>query len=140
MIPQSRGIFVWGDPVNKLCQQWSIAAFDSSGYFYGTGVPWSSADVYVLEAPNDPLSVVAAESFPYSRDSVRAGIGDTVFFRGQNGFFGAWTITDIVGGLDAQLSGVWYFKAGGDGDFTKAIVDGGESAYRTDAADDCTRF
>ena len=128
-ITESVGIFVWGDSFNQLCHQWSIARQDASGWFYGTSVPWSSADVFVLEAPGDPLAVVTAESFEYTAGSVNADIGDTVFFRGRNGFFGAWTITGITGGSDAVLTGQWYFKVGGGGDFTGEILDGGESLY-----------
>lgn len=129
LITESVGIFVWGDEVNQLCHQWSVAAFDQSGWFYGTSRPWSSADVYVLPAPNDPLAVVAAESFNYTNGSVEAEEGDTVFFRGRNGFFGAWTISEIGGTDDAVLSGTWHFKAGGGGDFTGAIVAGGTAEY-----------
>ena len=128
-IPESRGIFVWGDSINQLCQQWSVARFDQSGWFYGTSNPTSSADVYVLAAPNDPLSVVAAENFDYTTGAVEAHEGDTVFFRGRNGFFGAWTITVVEGDRDAVLTGEWYFKAGGGGDFTRTVVDGGTSDY-----------
>jgi hypothetical protein len=94
-IPESRGIFVWGDSSNLLCQQWSGATFNQSGWFYGSSFSTSTADVYVLAAPNDPLAVVAAENFAYTRDAVQASVGDTVFFRGRNGFFGAWTINVI---------------------------------------------
>ena len=130
-VVDSVGIFVWGEPLNQLCQQWSIALFERSGWFYGTSNPTSSADVYVLAAPADPLTVVAAENFPYSSGSVQAFEGDTVFFRGRNGFFGAWTIESIEGALGATLSGTWYFKAGGGGDFTSAFVSGGLSTYDT---------
>jgi hypothetical protein len=128
-VTESVGIFVWGDGVNQLCQQWSVARNDQSGWFYGTRNPTSSADTYVLAAPNDPFSVVAAESFNYTTDTVEAHEGDTVFFRGRNGFFGAWTITEVSGSDGAVLSGNWYFKAGGGGDFTGAIVAGGSSDY-----------
>ena len=128
-IPESRGILVWGDSINQLCQQWSVALFDQSGWFYGTNNSWSSADVYVLAAPNDPLSVVAAKNFDYVTGAVQAHEGDTVFFRGRNGFFGAWTITVVEGDRDAVLTGEWYFKAGGGGDFTRTVVDGGTSDY-----------
>jgi len=30
-IRESRGIFVWGESLNQLCQQWSVARFDQSG-------------------------------------------------------------------------------------------------------------
>jgi hypothetical protein len=139
LIVESDGIFVWGDSINKLCQQWSVARNDQSGWFYGGRYSSSSADVYVLAAPNDPLSVVAAENFDYTRDSVQASEGDTVFFRGRNGFFGAWTIFDVDGTHDAVLSGRWYFRAGGGGDFTGPIVAGGESNYDL-STDFCTEY
>ena len=128
-VVDSVGIFLWGEPLNQLCQQWSIAVFEQSGWFYGTSNPTSSADVYVLNAPADPLTVVAAENFPYSNGSVQALEGDTVFFRGRNGYFGAWTIEAIEGGIGGTLSGTWYFKAGGGGDFTSTFVNGGVSRY-----------
>jgi len=83
-----------------------------------------------LAAPNDPISDVAAENFDYATRAVEAREGDTVFFRGRNGFFGAWTITLVEGdNKDAVLTGEWYFKAGGGGDFTSAVADGGTSNY-----------
>jgi hypothetical protein len=129
-ITESVGIFIWGDSNNQLCHQWSLASNDRSGWFYGTSYSWSSADVYVLAAPSDPLAVVSAENFDFTTGSVEAREGDTVFFRGRNGFFGAWSITDVEGSsMDAVLSGSWYFKAGGGGDFTSAVVAGGASNY-----------
>ena len=130
-VPESYGILIWGDSPNELCQQWSVAGYDESGWFYGSVNPSSSADVYVLPAPQDPLAVVAAENFEYTADSVHAQEGDTVFFRGRNGFFGAWTIREIEGAQNAVLSGDWYFKAGGGGDFTGTLVNGGTATYDT---------
>ena len=124
-IPESRSDWIWGDSINWLCQQWSKNTSDS-GFFYGTNFPWSNADVYVLEATSDPLAVVAAENFAYTADSVRASEGETVFFRGRNGFFGAWTIDEIDDQTQNLLSGTWYFKAGGSGDFTGTSMVGSE--------------
>ena len=121
-IPESRGNWTWGDNINGLCQQWSAARFEVSGWFYGSSFSWSSADVYVLKAPADPFSVIAAENFTYTDDSVEAEEGDTVFFRGRNGYFGAWTIVEIEGQVEATLSGVWYFNSGGGGDFTLPVI------------------
>jgi hypothetical protein len=131
-ITESVGIFVWGDNPNHLCQQWSIAKNDQSGWFYGTNFPWSSADVYVLPAPNDPLAIVAAENLAFTQGTLEAFEGDTVFFRGRNGFFGAWTIEEIAGREDALISGTWYFKSGGGGNFTGDVVNGGTSNYDPD--------
>ena len=97
---------------------------DESGWFYGSNVPWSSADVFVVKSMTDPLSVVAAENFNYTTGALPAEVGDTVFFRGRNGFFGAWSIENIEGGGGGNLSGTWYFIAGGGGDFTRAVEAG----------------
>ena len=132
-IPESRGHWVWGDSVNSLCQQWSAARHEVSGWFYGTSFPWSSADVFVLKAPVDPLTIIAAENFSYTNDSVEAFEGDTVFFRGRNGFFGAWQISDIKGAsIDSTLSGTWYFISGGGGDFTREIRASNQPIIRDD--------
>ncbi len=85
-IPESRGDWVWGDSVNKLCHQWSNGGSNLYAWFYGTNVSWSSADIYVLKPTTDPLSVIAAENFDYTSGSLLAMVGDTVFFRGRNGF------------------------------------------------------
>ena len=69
----------------------------------------------------DPLSVVAAENFNYTTGALAADEGDTVFFLGRNGFFGAWSIENIEGREGGNLSGTWYFVAGGGGDFTRAV-------------------
>ena len=122
-IIEAQGIWVWGSAVNKLCQQWSVALHDQSGWFYGTSNSWSSADVYVLKAPQSPLSVTAAENFEYEKSSVEAFEGDTVFFRGRNGYYGAWYIEKIDGQVGAILSGTWYFKLDGGGDFTRVVGD-----------------
>ena len=131
-IEESVGIFVWGLPSNQLCQQWSVAVYERSGWFYGSDYFWSSADVFVLKAPEDPLSVAAAEDFEFTSASVEAHEGDTVFFRGKDGSYGAWAISDIEGREDAVLYGRWYFKPDGGGDFTGPIVAGGASQYATE--------
>ncbi len=132
-IPESRSNWIWGDSVNWLCQQWSSRTADS-GWFYGTSFPWSNSDVFVLESPSDPLAVVAAENFAYTTDSVFASEGDTVFFRGRNGFFGAWTIGQIDDPTQKLLSGTWYFKAGGSGNFTRELVEGTEPIQQGDCS------
>ena len=131
-VTESRGHWIWGDSVNVLCHQWSIAGYYYSGWFYGSNVSWSSADVYVLDAGTDPLSIVAAENFDFTAGSARAEVGDTVFFRGINGFFGAWTIVEINGDPDTRptMSGIWFFRADGGGDFTGELKAGEEELRR----------
>lgn len=127
-VTESRGQWIWGDSVNVLCHQWSRGGFNTHGWFYGTNVSWSSADIYVLGQETDPLSIIAAENFDFTVGSALAQVGDTVFFRGRNGFFGAWTIGEIVGDDDdavtSTMSGTWYFRADGGGDFTGERMEG----------------
>ena len=106
---------VWGDGVNVLCALWSFP-----GFFYGTNSGFSSADVAVVPY-SDPLSVNDAESLTYSQEPVYAQPGQTVIFRGRNGFFGAWSIDDIS--ADGKLYGTWYFRSDGGGDFTTELAD-----------------
>lgn len=123
---ESYSEWIWGDSSNALCQMWSIAVWGQRGWFYGRKYPWSTVDVFVLESTIDPLSINAAENFDYTSDTVSANVGDTVFFKGRNGYYGAWTITAIDGtpDEDATLSGIWYFRPGGGGDFTRELAPG----------------
>lgn len=122
-IEESYVDWIWGDAGNWLCQQWSSRT-QKSGWFYGSSYPWSSVDVFVLSSPGDPLSVVAAENFAYTSGFEFAFEGDPVFFRGRNGFFGAWTIDNIDDDTRETLSGTWYFKPSGGGNFTGELVEG----------------
>jgi len=117
-VPESYGYWIWGDSVNKLCQQWSLNIPGASGWFYGTDSLTSTVDVYVLKAPSNRLTVNNAESFEYTTGTVKAFEGDTVFFRGNNGYYGAWYIKNIEGDT---LTGTWYFQTNGGGDFTGGI-------------------
>lgn len=107
--------FIWGDGVNGLCQGWSMP-----GWFYGTESSTSSADVTVLIYP-ELRELRDAESLNYRSDYVFARPGDTVVFRGRNGFFGAWKIDEVS--EDRRLYGTWYFRSGGGGDFTADLVE-----------------
>jgi len=89
-----------------------------------------------MESMTNPLSVVAAENFNYTTGTLPAKAGDTVFFRGRNGFFGAWSIENIEGREGGNLSGTWYFIAGGGGDFTRAVKAGDTPIQQGD----CTKF
>ncbi len=116
-IPEGSGNWIWADNDNCLCQQWSAANIDSSGWFYGSKYPWSNADVYVFKGSADPLNVIDANHFEYSDEAVLAYKGDTIFFKGKKGVLGAWHITNIKSG---RLSGTWYISGDGNGDFTLA--------------------
>jgi hypothetical protein len=121
-LPESSGWYCWGDGVHNLCQGWSYRTADS-GWFYGTSYGWSNADIYVAHGLADPTTVYNAETFTYSAGVDWANEGDTVFFRGRNGYYGAWTIVRI----DPQpgvpipagfLTGKWLFQTDGTGCFT----------------------
>ena len=121
-LPESTGLFYWGDGIHDLFQQWSARVTDSSGWFYGsTYSGTSNADVYVYRQLTDPTTVTNAEVFPYTDVVDWAGEGDSVFFRGTNGYYGAWRIDSIdplPGGPPyAELDGRWYFQDDGSGCF-----------------------
>jgi hypothetical protein len=124
-LPEATVTFYWGDGAHDLYQQWSVAN-KTSGWFYGsTYVGTSNADVYTYSGLTDPTMVTNAESFTYNDSAVMASEGDCVFFRGTNGFYGAWridTIDPLPGQVPpyAELNGQWYFQDNGTGNFSQA--------------------
>ncbi|MCZ6767147.1 MAG: PEP-CTERM sorting domain-containing protein [bacterium] len=112
---ESSGRFFWGDGINDLYQEWSTANPHSSGWFYASNYSGSNADIYVYTGLTDPTTVIDATLFSYTTSgAVRASEGDTVFFRGTNGYYGAWRLDDFSQSyLDAQ----WYFQDDGSGNF-----------------------
>lgn len=116
-VPESGDNFSWGDGVNNLYQQWSIAAFNYSGWFYASDTSaYSNADVFVYSGLTDISLAGDASLFDYqTAGAVQAAEGDTVFFRGINGFYGAWKIDSIAGFEEfgaypyGYLTGTWYF-------------------------------
>ena len=121
---ESSGPYSWGDGSNNLFQEWSVAG-SSAGWFYGSNYSSTNTDVYVSYGLADPLSVSDASVFAYGSSYAYAREGDTVFFRGTNGYYGAWSITaiDSPGGslsYNTWLSGTWYFQTDGSGDFSSS--------------------
>lgn len=113
---------VWGDGLNDLRHIWSVGDGVHSGYAYGTWVGESNVDIYNAGVV-DPLTVTDASAFIYSQTYVEFMEGETMFFRGLNGFYGAWTIDDmylnpVSGGPATLLDARWYFVPGGGSDFT----------------------
>jgi len=110
--------YYWGDGVNDLYSFWSTASQSGgNGWFYGSSYSGSSnADVYVYPNLTDPTTVNDASVFLYSTGYVYAEEGDTVFFRGLNGYYGVWRIDDIIPGDPPNvfpytyLYGQWYFQ------------------------------
>lgn len=121
-LPESGGPFTCGDGVHDLFQDWSVYNPQSSGWFYGSTYPWSNADVYVYRGLADPTQVTNADTFSYTSGVDWASEGDCVFYRGTNGYYGAWridAITPLSGGPPyAELDGQWYFQDDGSGDFS----------------------
>jgi hypothetical protein len=123
-VPESANdLFQWGDGVHNLAQAWSSAERNSKGWFYGTRhSSFSNADVYNAGVI-DPTTVTHAALFPYSINPVLATEGETVFFRGANGYFGAWRIDNIYKLNDTQtspvanLDGEWFFQDNGSSSF-----------------------
>ncbi len=85
--------------------------------------------VYFYPGLTDPTTISDATLFSYDTQFTRGfngtSEGGTVFFRGLNGYYGAWRIDDIypddfdpIPGIgDAYLDGQWYFQDDGTGSF-----------------------
>lgn len=110
----------WGDGLHNLTQQWSIALFGQSGWFYGSAYGWSNADVFNAGPwlANSDLS-----TFAYTDRPVKGAVGDLILFRGVNGYYGAWRIDAINpagnhGNIPYFLNGQWYFQTDHTADFS----------------------
>lgn len=136
----SQDPFYWGDGVNDLFQEWSVNRSSCCGWFYGSSYSISNADVYVFSGLAGPTTIADASIFDYVDSSTQtspgpygpswaawAQEGDTVFFHGVNGYYGAWYIEDIyydpANPMDyASLDGTWYFQDNGSANFTNSNV------------------
>ena len=99
-----------------LYQEWSIYFEGQSGWFYGSAHPIeSNADIFIYRDLTDPTAIRDAAAFQFSTQVEPAQPGDTVFFRGLNGYYGAWRIDSID--PYNRLSGEWYFQDDGTGCF-----------------------
>jgi hypothetical protein len=123
----------WGDGSNNLHTKWSTHDWylGGDGWFYGTGSSWAqtNADIYVYDNLSNPTSIADASVFAYSGHwAVLAHSGDTVFFKGTNGYYGAWCIETIIPGNPINvapytyLSGQWYFQDDGTPNFGGSAV------------------
>ena len=125
------GSYYWGDGVNDLFQEWSANTMlpegsgINYGWFYASNYSNSNADVYLYSGLADISTITDASIFSYTTaDAILGGEGDTVFFRGTNGYYGAWRIDDIyvnpAGNVFPYtfLTGQWYFQDDGTGNFS----------------------
>jgi len=117
-VPESVVNFTWGDGTNSLSQEWSVNNVNSSGYVYG------SANLGVFNKGHVAVTAVAnADTFPYATSPILFTEGDSVFFHGANGYYGAWHVDDVypTGRTTlpyANLNGTWYFQNDHSGNFT----------------------
>jgi len=150
-----QGQIKWGSEGNKLCSSWSIARFHPlfpfSGWFEIYNAAFedrvSDLEMYVLKPPQKITDINNAEEFTFetaesladegATPSIEVFEGETIIFRGTNGYYGAWEIMDIKGSsIDATLTGKWYFiKTKGSSDFTSSLEVSPESFEAS--ADDC---
>jgi hypothetical protein len=115
-IPESSS-FTWGDGFNDLTADWSAHQSSGDGWFYGSSYA-GNVDFYIYPGLSDPTSISLSEwtTFAYSDGYALANQGDTVFFRGTNGYYGAWYIGEIYANPAGDvypysfLNGTWYFN------------------------------
>ncbi len=119
--------YTWGDGdgINDLATQWSRGfAPGCAGpiYIYASGYGWG-LDFYVATGLTDPTTIQDAAGFTYDTglSTGTATKGDTVFFRGSNGYYGAWRIDDVYPFDPFLLYGQWYFQSAGTGNFFSPI-------------------
>jgi len=118
----------FGDGTNNLYVVWIILDEDTAR-FYGTHIPAGAngnVDVYSVADMTDPTTVDNGDMLQYTDGMWSTNEGSTAFFRGTNGYYGAWAITDIV---DDRLYGTWYFVTDGTGDFTGTLVANTETTW-----------
>lgn len=123
--PESTDVH-WG-PSEQFVTHWSIAGFNHSGWLYGTDYQddfGADFDLAVLNGVTDITSITDASQYSYSAAAVQAAIGDTILMRNQDGYYGAWVITNIFGFVDMDtdplgyLDAEWYFLTDGSVNFS----------------------
>lgn len=116
----------WG-PSEQFSTHWSVAWFNSAGWFYGTDYQddfGATFDLVVLNGVSDISNITDASLYSYTSDAVFAAIGDTILMRNSNGYYGAWIINNIFGFVDfdsphlGYLDAEWYFLSDGSADFS----------------------
>jgi len=129
---QEAHLFTWGNSNENIQSSWSLAALSpidgvQSVWAYGSNRSWASnADIYIYSGPADITSITNAATFNYSSQPQEANIGDAIFFRGLNNFYGAWKINSFSiikpdeDPMDWALfmTGKWYFQDNGTDNFS----------------------
>lgn len=127
-VPPLVQTFTWGTAPNALTGGISYMS-PTLLWIYGDRITWGppsgiNADVY-RAGPIDPTSVMDATVFPFSDPDFpvsSVGVGDCVFFRGDNGYYGAWVITAINGDIQTlTVDFDWYYQTDGTGNFNMPL-------------------
>ena len=102
-------------------------------------------EMYILKSPQkitdvsnaEEFTFQTAESFGEGTTSIEVAEGETIIFRGNNGYYGALEIMSFEGSMnEATLTGKWYFiKTKGSSDFTGSLEASPESFEAS--PDDC---
>lgn len=124
----------WGDGVHNLTAQWQYHTSSGTsvyGRFFGRNNVNCNADVTSGQPLGDIIPLhTDASTYTYTnayeiakRDPFQAK--ETVFWKGANGYYGAWRIDGIsvtIGPpIVGRLTGLWYFQTNGSPYFDSGI-------------------
>ncbi len=118
--PEAIALVIWGDGLHDFAENWSVHQANHSGWVYG----YAGGSHGVFNAGQiSPTTVLDAASFAYTTDPIMFTEGDSVFFRGTSGYYGAWKILDVYPSEEvrtpyAYLNVTSYFQTDGSGNFT----------------------
>jgi hypothetical protein len=128
----------WGDGSHNLKAQWDWYS-SGAGKFFGTANSNCTVSSSCTADPSDEqivsnMATVNASSYSYATlynygHDYTPGTRATIFWRGTNGYYGAWRIDAIAythhttpaASDDGKLYGVWYFQVNGGPYFDAGI-------------------
>jgi hypothetical protein len=135
--PDASVTWNWGDGVHDLKAQWQYYASLSNSWGHPVGKFFGRNDSSCTADPSDEqtisnISTVDASSYAYTTNY---GIGEynyptlpkqTIFWRGTNGYYGAWRIDGIAVTYSnpnyfGRLNVAWYFQTNGGPYFDAGI-------------------
>lgn len=114
----------WGEGAATLTVNFTDAGPDSLwGYGSQSYKIGKNTDLYNAGTSVDLGSIANATQFSYSQGSLCIFEGDTVFFKGTNGYYGALVFEQIErlaynNSFNKLYSGTWYFQNDQTGDFS----------------------
>jgi hypothetical protein len=126
--------FSWGDGIHALKAQWQYDISMSSSYGYPVGRFFGTSNANCTADPADAqiisnMSGVDASTYSYANGYRTAKYNspwipkETIFWRGTNGYYGAWLIDAIAVGANSGglLRAIWYFQVNGSPYFDSGI-------------------